>query len=429
MITNLFALLFTAVSASSNADSLLQINADRLNANLQTLSKFGSQPEKGTSRVAYSDADKAGRQWVLGEMTRGGLSPSIDAAGNIVATLAGSDPNLKPIATGSHIDTVPQGGNFDGIVGSLSALEVARTLHESRKRLKHPLRIILFSNEEGGHTGSRALTSGLSEDDLQFKSLSGKTVEEGIRFIGGNPDQLNAAKLSPGEFAAFVELHVEQGGILEEKKKQIGIVQGIVGIKRWMITFEGIQNHAGSTPMHLRKDALLGASEFVLKSQELALALGTSQVATSGKLDVTPNAPNVIAGKAVVSFETRDLHADNIARLGNQVLSLAKKIAKKRRLTVQADLVYDTAPVLTDRAIANAAESNAKRMGFSTLRLPSGAGHDAQEMARIAPMGMIFIPSRAGVSHHKDEFTQPGDVARGAQLLLQTLLELDRTPL
>ena len=403
------------------------INADRLNSTLQSLAFFGSQPEKGTSRIAYSEADKNARDWVISEMKNSDLNPYVDSAGNIIGTFPGTDKTLKPIAIGSHIDTVPEGGNFDGTVGALSAIEVARSLKEAHLALKHPYKVIIFSNEEGGHAGSRAITSGLSQDDLNFKSLSGKIVADGIRFIGGNPDKLDEAKITPGSLEAFLELHIEQGNILsEENKKDIGIVEGIVGIKRWMLTFEGVQNHAGTTPMYYRKDALLGASEFVVRSQDMVLNLNTRQVATSGKMDVVPNAPNVIPGKVVVSFETRDLEAKNISNVGEQVIRLAESIAKKRGLTVRVDVVYDTSPVLTDKKLESVFESQAKKMGLSIFSLPSGAGHDAQEMARVAPTGMIFVPSQNGISHHKDEFTSPDQVAKGAELLLQTLVKLDR---
>lgn len=404
----------------------VHINAGRLNTNLQKLSVFGAQHQRGTSRLAYSEADKLGRDWVISEMQASGLNTHIDAAGNIIGTLTGADNMLKPIASGSHIDTVPEGGNYDGIVGVLSAIEVARALNESHVTLKHPYQVIVFSNEEGGHVGSRAITSGLNNDDLNFKSLSGKTVADGIRFIGGNPDKLENTKLTPGCLAAFLELHIEQGGILEEEKKDIGIVEGIVGIKRWMLTFEGIQNHAGTTPMHQRKDALLGASEFVVTSQDMVANLNSRQVATSGKMDVVPNAPNVIPGKVMVSFETRDLDANNIAEVGRVIMELADSIAKRRGLTVRTEVVYDTAPTITDEMIERTFASQANKLGFSMFSLPSGAGHDAQEMAKVAPTGMVFVPSQGGISHHKDEYTSPQQVANGAELLLQTVMKLDR---
>lgn len=407
-------------------DTSVHINADRLNSNLQSLSVFGALPHKGTSRVAYSEADKSGREWVIAQMKLAGLHTYIDAAGNIIGTLHGTDNTLKPIASGSHIDTVPEGGNYDGIVGVLSAIEVARTLREAHLSLHHSYQVIVFSNEEGGHVGSRAITAGLNQDDLNFKSLSGKAVKDGIRYIGGDPDKLDEAKLTPGSLAAFVELHIEQGGILENEKKDIGIVEGIVGIKRWMLTFEGVQNHAGTTPMHQRKDALLGASEFVVSSQDMVASLHTHQVATSGKMDVTPNAPNVIPGKVIVSFETRDLDAKNIADVGSKIINLAECIANKRGLTVCAEVVYDTSPMLTDKKIEGVFASQAKKCGFSIFSLPSGAGHDAQEMAKIAPTGMIFVPSQQGISHHQDEYTSPEQVAKGAELLLQTVVKLDR---
>src|SRR6266478_9984986 len=240
-----------------------RVNGARLNQHLTALSGFGKNPQGGVSRVAYSEADVHGREYVLGLMRAAKLDVSIDAAGNLVGRRAGSDNSLKPILFGSHIDSVPEGGNFDGIVGSLGAIEVAQTLVENNITTRHPLEVVIFQNEEGGLIGSRAMDGELTEKELDLVSRSGKTIREGIKFIGGDPTKLLTARRKPSDVTAYLELHIEQGGILEKERIDIGVVEGIVGINWWDVTIEGFANHAGTTPMNNRQDALLAAAKFI----------------------------------------------------------------------------------------------------------------------------------------------------------------------
>src|SRR5579872_2586551 len=234
----------------------VRVNGDRINAHLKELSKFGANAQGGVSRVAYTDADNAGQHYAIGLMKAAGLDVSVDAAGNIAGRRAGSDSTLKPLVLGSHIDSVPMGGNYDGDVGSLSAIEIAQILNERKMALRHPLEVILFQNEEGGTIGSKALGEGLTDAELDRISQSGKTVRDGIRFIGGDPDHLSAARRRAGSIAGYFELHIEQGGRLEREKIDIGVVEGIVGIVDCEVTIDGFGNHAGTTPMDQRRDAL-----------------------------------------------------------------------------------------------------------------------------------------------------------------------------
>src|SRR6266852_639889 len=283
--------------------SQLRVNGPRIVEHLNSLAEFGKNPQGGVSRVAYSEADRQGREYVLGLMRAAKLDVSIDAAGNIIGRRPGSANNLAPLLIGSHIDSVPEGGNYDGVVGSLSALEVAQTLAENNFTTRHPLEVIIFQNEEGGLIGSRAMNGELTEKELDLVSRSGKTIREGIKFIGGDPTRLSAVKRAKGSIAAYLELHIEQGGILEKEKIDIGVVEGIVGINWWDVTIEGFANHAGTTPMNQRQDALLAAANFIQAVNRIVTSVPGRQVGTVGRIQVLPGAPNVIPGKVILSLE------------------------------------------------------------------------------------------------------------------------------
>jgi N-carbamoyl-L-amino-acid hydrolase len=404
------------------------INAPRLMEQLlERLAQFGKNPEGGVSRVAYSDADRLGREYVTGLMREAGLEVVVDAAGNLLGRRAGSDSKLPAIAFGSHIDSVPKGGNYDGPVGSLGAIEVARTLAERKIVTRHPLLVTIWSNEEGGLYGSRAVTTGLEAGELDNTSSSGKTIRDGLRFIGGDPDQLAGARLRKGHVAAYVELHIEQGGTLERERRAIGIVEGIVGIKQWEVVFEGFANHAGTTEMDRRHDALLSAAKYVQMVNRIVRAEPGRQVGTVGRIQAFPGAPNVIPGRVEATLELRDLDDAKVDRLAAAVMAEARKIAEADGTQVSFRLLHENIAAPTDDRVRGPIADAAKARGLSTMTLPSGAGHDAQAMAQIAPVGMIFIPSIGGISHSPKEFSTPEDIANGANVLLGTILRLDRT--
>jgi N-carbamoyl-L-amino-acid hydrolase len=269
----------------------------------------------------------------MGLMRDAGLETSIDVAGNIIGKRAGSNPSLKPLLFGSHIDSVPDGGNYDGDVGVLSSIEVARTFREKGITTRHPIEVVIFSNEEGGTVGSRAMVGDLTEKDLDLVAASGKTWRDGMRFLGGDPTRLTAPLKRKGDYAAYVELHIEQGGTLEEDGINIGVVEGIVGIGRWEMVVDGFSNHAGTTPMNKRKDALLAASKFIQMVNRVVTAEPGRQVGTVGKIAVVPNAPNVIPGKVTATLEIRDLDGAKIQRLGNRCIDEAKKIGAENGTT------------------------------------------------------------------------------------------------
>jgi beta-ureidopropionase / N-carbamoyl-L-amino-acid hydrolase len=405
--------------------SQLRINGRRLNAHLTELAQFGKTPEGGTNRVAYSDTDLQARQYAMKLMREANLDASIDAAGNIVGRRAGTDAALKPLMIGSHIDSVPQGGSYDGQVGSMGAIEVAQTLDENNVRLRHSLEVVLFQNEEGGTIGSLAISRGLSEKDLNLVTNSKKTIREGIRFIGGDPDRLATAVRKKGDIAGYLELHIEQGGILYNEKIDIGVVEGIVGIYWWDVTVDGFANHAGTTPMNQRRDALLAAAKYIDAVNRVVTSIPGRQVGTVGKIQAFPGAFNVVPGKVSTSLGLRDLDPAKVQMIFDKIQTEVRQIETATGTKFTFKQVNVSQPALTDARIRRVIDESAKQLGLTTKLMPSGAGHDAQEIAELCPVGMIFIPSRDGVSHSPYEFSKPEDITSGANVLLHSLLKLD----
>ena len=404
----------------------VRVNGRRIMDHIFALAEFGKNPQGGASRVAYSDADKQGREYVLGLMRAAKLDVSIDAAGNLIGRRVGSAAGMLPLLIGSHVDTVPEGGNYDGVVGSMGAIEVAQTLAENNLTLRHPLEVVIFQNEEGGLIGSRAMDGELTEKELDLVSRSGKTIREGIKFIGGDVSKLADVRRRKGDIAAYLELHIEQGGTLDTEKINIGVVEGIVGINWWDVTVEGFANHAGTTAMNNRHDALLAAAKFIEAVNRVVTSVPGRQVGTVGRISALPGAPNVIPGKVVLSLELRDLDAAKINMLFERIKAEAEKIAAESTTKFDFKEINVNIPAPTDPRIRSLIADAAHDLGLTTKSLPSGAGHDAQDMARLGPVGMIFVPSVGGISHSPREFSRPEDIANGANVLLYTLLKLDR---
>jgi len=317
------------------------------------------------------------------------------------------------------------GGNYDGDVGSLSAIEIAQIFKEKQIPLRHPPEVIIFQNEEGGTIGSQALGEGLDEKHLNLVSQSGKTIREGTRLIGGNPEQLAAAKRQQGSIAGYFELHIEQGGTLEREKIDIGVVEGIVGILHSEVMIEGFANHAGTTPMDQRHDALLSAARFIEKVNQIVTSVPGRQVGTVGWIKTEPGAYNVIPGKVVLGLELRDLDEKKFTGLFEQIRTAADTLGKLNQTRFSFTEPVITHPALTDKSFQKLIDESARSLNFSTRVMPSGAGHDAQEIARIGPVGMIFIPSISGISHSPKEFSRPQDIENGANVLVQTVLAFD----
>ena len=409
------------------------VDGAELRRRIEALSVFG-RPAGGTfadgvSRVAYSDADIRGREYVIGLMRAAGLDTRIDAAGNIFGRRPGGDPSLPPILFGSHIDSVPGGGNFDGDLGSLAALGAIEACNTARVPTRHPLEMVVWSAEEGvafgrGLAGSRIVAGDIKPADLEA-TWNGATRAECIRRIGGRPDQIMEAPRPKGAFHCYLELHIEQGGTLERASIPIGVVEGIVAIDRYDVTVSGFANHAGTTPMADRQDALVAASQLTLAVRDVVRGEPGRQVGTVGRLEIAPNAPNVIPGSARLTIELRDLSVEKLARLADMIKGRAREIASATRTTIDIKSLSHNPPATAAPEVQEAIERSAKALGLATSRLPSGAGHDAQMMAQLAPMGMIFVPSVGGISHSPKELTRWEDCTRGADVLLRTVLAVD----
>ncbi|SHG55187.1 Zn-dependent hydrolase [Flagellimonas flava] len=407
-------------------NSHLKVNQNRLEQRIFDLAKFGLQSNGETERVAFSNADVEARNWVIQILQEQGLEVSIDFAGNIIGLRKGENKNARPISFGSHIDRVPNGGNYDGCVGSMAALEIIEILNEHKIKTKHPLEVIIFSNEEGGVMGSRAMSGHLGKGAFKVVNSTGFSMGEGIMRLGGDTTRIAEVVREENSMAAFLELHIEQGGILEKEKTAIGIVEGIVGLKWWDVVFTGFANHAGTTPMNSRQDALLAAAQFVIAVNEITNSFEGAQVGTVGRIKAEPGAPNVIPGRVVASLEIRDLSAEVIQKVYHAITDKAEEIAKTSQVTIEFIPLDTTAdPALTAPEIQKEIELATSKLGLSHKYMPSGAGHDAQDMATIAPTGMIFVPSKGGISHSPKEFTSAEDMANGANVLLQTILALD----
>jgi len=423
------ALSDLSIAQDSKVIPSLRINPTRLQQNLEALSVYG-RPAGGTfadgvSRVAYSDADIVGRKYAMDLMREAELEPRVDAGGNIFGRRLGSEASLKPILFGSHIDSVPNGGNFDGDLGSLSAIEIVRTLKERGVMTRHPLEVVIWANEEGGTMGSRAVFGDLTPEDLDRKR-NGISLADGIRRIGGDPSRLSDSRISPGWFHCYLELHIEQGGNLDKAGIPIGVVEGIVSIDEYDVEIRGFANHAGTTPMPERHNALLAAAKLIEVVQEVVTREPGRQVGTVGRLEVSPNARNVVPGLVKHSVELRDLSSEKIARLGEEIQKRAQEIARDTKTEiVMTKIEHDDAAIATP-AIQSQIEAAAGVLGLKTMRLPSGAGHDAQVMAKLGPMGMIFIPSVNGISHSPKELSHWPDCANGANVLMETILRMDR---
>lgn len=379
----------------------------------------------GVSRVAFSDADIAGRALVMRWMRKAGLDPKIDAAGNIFGRRAGSDSKLEPVLFGSHTDSVPNGGNFDGDLGTLSAIEVIEALNAQRIVTRRPLEIVDWTNEEGvaynnGLFGSRVV-AGLLDPGEMDAVWQGVSQKDALKKIGGDAGRIDSAKRSAGWFHAYFELHIEQGGNLDREKIPIGVVEGIVAIDRYEVEFRGFANHAGTTPMADRQDALLAASELTIAVNEIVRGEPGRQVGTIGHMEVIPNAPNVVPGMVKMTVELRDLSAAKILRLGGAVETRAREIAAKTRTALEFRKGSHHGSALADPKLQTLIEDSSAKLGFATKRLPSGAGHDAQSMARMGQMAMIFVPSVNGISHSPKELTRWEDCANGAAVLLETV--------
>ncbi|MBD3414112.1 MAG: hydantoinase/carbamoylase family amidase [Candidatus Aminicenantes bacterium] len=405
----------------------LRINQNRFQERLDHLAEFGKNEHGGIDRVAFSHEDKKSRKYIISLMKQAGLEVRIDAAANILGRKEGKNPELPPILFGSHSDTVPDGGKFDGALGVLGAIECIQVLKENQITTLHPLEVVVFTDEEGGLVGSRAMTGTLTPEALDVVSHSGKTVREGIQFLGGEVNNLDEAIRRRADIKAFLELHIEQGSVLHTQQVDIGVVEGIVGIYWWDVTVRGFSNHAGTTPMDMRKDALLAAAHLIIAVNDVVTTVPGSQVGTVGKIKAEPGAPNVIPGLVELSLELRDLSEEKVRSLFGRIKNRASEIVQNTGTEIKfIPLDANAEPAPTDLKIRHSIDETAKDLGLTSIFMPSGAGHDAQDMAKITPTGMIFVPSVGGISHSPKEFTKLQDCANGINVLLHSVLKIDR---
>ncbi|MEL6442411.1 MAG: Zn-dependent hydrolase [Cyanobacteria bacterium J06621_8] len=403
----------------------LLVNGDRLNQSIAQLAQIGQLSNGGVKRIAYSKENLEARNLVRQWMKDLEMEITIDAAGNIIGRFPGTNLTASAIATGSHIDTVPCGGHYDGAYGVLAGLEVVRVLKENQIKLDRPIEVIVFTDEEGSMIGSKAISGRVVGDPEYYRRPDGKDIQTCLATIGGDWHKLTQARRSAEDISAFVELHVEQGPVLEAMHKQIGVIEGIVGQRRFKITVKGSANHAGTTPMSMRRDALVAASQVVLAVNQIGLTPG-QQVATVGKMEVKPNAANVVPGWVEMSLDIRDLSSLHIDNLLTQLRTHLEEIAVATNTQIRLNPCLHNEPALTEPYIQQAIALSCEDLDLSYTHLPSRASHDAQEMARITDMGMIFVPSERGISHDASEYTSSEQCTQGANVLLQTLIRLGK---
>jgi N-carbamoyl-L-amino-acid hydrolase len=404
----------------------LRIDAGRLRADIEALAAIGRDPTGGITRPAWSPAHEEARAWLLGRLRAAGLAARVDSAGNVFGRLGEGTP---VVMTGSHIDTVPRGGPLDGALGVLAGLECLRAVAASGRRPARPLEVAAFTDEEGrfyGFFGSRAMTGALDRQLAErLSDPAGLPLPEAMRRAGFDVAAAPTARRDAGDIAAYVELHIEQGPWLEADDLPIGVVESIVGIRRFRLVFVGQPDHAGTTPMDRRKDAFLTAAEYAAKSRDLVVRGGQGRaVTTIGVVDVRPGVPNIVPERTALLQELRDSDPAVLERLASRTLRTAERVARQRGLGLEVEHLMRADPVRMSPRIQATIEAAAAALGLGTRRMPSGAGHDAQILAAVTDAGMIFVPSQGGRSHRPDEWTDWPALERGANVLLGTLLRL-----
>jgi N-carbamoyl-L-amino-acid hydrolase len=410
----------------------LTVNMSRLGADLRALSAIGREASGGITRTSFSAADLAAREWYRARCAEAGLTLRVDGIGNMFADV-GAAPGAAAVWSGSHIDTVPDGGAFDGAVGAVAALECVRRLAEERVELARPVRAVVFADEESnyGHLlGSSALARGFTRDELAaMTGRDGDRLVDTINAIGWDASALTGTRADPAEVYAFVELHIEQGPNLEASRTDIGVVTSIVGLGGAVAEFRGRADHAGTTPMTQRQDPLRAAAQLITAMPGITASVSDTAVATCGKVDTYPGAANVVPSLVRMTLDFRDPDAGRLAQLEELLTTAARQAAAAHDVTLRWEPEPLLAPVALDPRLRSAIDAHARGLGLSAVPMPSGAGHDSQNIATIAPTGMIFVPSKGGRSHCPAEDTDWKDIENGGNVLLATLTELATTGL
>ena len=412
------------------------IQRERLVKDFEAMAQL-TAPGEGINRLAFTDADWAGRQYIIDRMTDAGLSVEIDDFGNVIGYKIGKKPDLPAVMVGSHTDSVPNGGNYDGVVGVLSAIEVIRGMTDDGYEHDHTIAVVSFMCEESGRFGNATLGSKAMRGELTLQDLhhlvdkQGISLYEALKGRNLNPDGIETMAYKR-PVKSFTEIHIEQGKVLEHEQKTIGIVTGIAAPERFYVTIRGNADHSGATPMNLRHDALCGASKIILGIEEIAsMQEEPPVVGTVGVVEVTPGAMNVIPGAVKLGVDIRSI--SKVAR--NSVVTLVKEFiditAEKRGLSYTIETIAQDHPVEMHPAMIREIEETVKSVGVEYMTMPSGAGHDAMHWAEAVPTGMIFIPCRDGISHNPAEFAEMDDIVTGAEVLDKVIrkLSLEETKL
>lgn len=408
-----------------------RVTGERIADDLAALAEMTRRDQPGFTRLAYSEEDRQARVWLRDRMKAAGLTVRLDAAANVIARRPGTSEGAV-LVVGSHIDTVPNGGRFDGIAGVVAGLEITRVLHEAGYPMRHPLEIIAFTNEEPNAfglstVGSRAMAGKLTTARArELRDPGGRTLAEAIDFLGGDAARLDDARRSRGAIAHYLELHIEQGPVLDRERIPVGVVTGIAAPTRLRVRVDGRPDHAGTTPMGIRKDALAGAAEIVLALERIATEAGDS-VGTVGRLVNQPNHANVVPGQVEMMVEFRSILPARIAAVRARLLAAMQEIAQRRGLEVSWELLMEERPLQIPPETVDLAAAICQELGIAFGKLASGASHDANHIAEIAPVAMLFLPSVGGRSHCPEEFTHTADIAAGTRALLGLLLRLDET--
>lgn len=412
----------------------LNVDIERIKSDILTLAAIGkNEHDRGIYRQAFSDEDMEGKRWLLHRIEENGLAPASDGAANISGILKGECDSPR-VFVGSHIDTVPCAGMLDGTLGVVVGLECLRALSAAGISPKQTLELIAFSDEEGrfgGTFGSEAFTGTLTMEKVERATdLGGTRLWDAMLAHGLDPMKSLEARRRPEEINAYLELHIEQGPILDEKNLQAGIVESITGLRSWSLRFNGEANHAGTTPMDYRKDAFMGLADFAHEIPRILEENGSENSrATIGKAEILPGAPNSVPGAVDFSLDFRDPSTEVLTDLSQAFQKALAAISRRRGLKFEFNVQGEIHPVASDERLTTMLEKNAKDLGIDALRMLSGAAHDAQLVGRIAPMAMVFVPSKGGLSHSPSEWTAWEDIEAGANLMLATLYELAMNPL
>jgi len=409
----------------------MEVNQERIMETIGRIAEFNDTPGDGITRFSYGEQDRKAKAYLTGIFEDMGMQVAVDAVGNIRARYEGTDSSLAPLWVGSHVDSVRNGGRYDGIVGVTGAVEAVRVMHENGYRPRRPVEVVIFAEEEGSNFGTTMVGSkvmigkyGINELN-RLKTPEGKTAFDTMKDFGLEPEKWETAVIRPGDVYGMLELHIEQAIVLEQKGLRLGVVKAIAGMRTLTITVKGVSNHAGATPMDMRQDPMAAAAKLIAAAQKFAVkdAFPTT-VATVGQIFCSPNMPNVIPVEVNFTVDIRDITQEGIDTVTELIKKEAEAVEKEDHVTVTIGLIGESSPIKLSDRVTGIVEEAVKETGAPYQCMNSGAVHDAAMLAEITEVGMIFIPSHDGKSHTPTEFTEPEDIKLGAQVLLGTVLRL-----